>query len=175
MKTVLILVLGIGLLTAGLSALAQTINLPVRLIIPAIKVDAKIEGVGLSKTGNGTMGIPSNFVDTAWYKLGTLPGLPGSSVIDGHFDGKYVERAVFYNLGRLEPGDLVLVIDQAGTTWKFRVINSRLYDYNARIDGIFSSDKSKARLNLITCAGDWLKDRHVYNQRIIVFTELVNN
>jgi LPXTG-site transpeptidase (sortase) family protein len=203
-KSGILLVVGIGLLTAGLSVFVQTrgeiivgshmgdpqpvttalaavgsgssFSVPgklVRLIIPAIGVDANIQSVGLFWSGNGEMGIPTNFTDVAWYNGGPRPGMPGSAVIDGHLDGKNVKEAVFYDLGNLKPGNLVEVADASGTTLQFQVVAIKDYAYNATTTDIFSSDASKARLNLITCAGDWIPSQKLYNQRIVVFTELV--
>ena len=206
-KTALLLSLGVGLLSAGLSvfvqARSQTIQgfsteggpkpavsvaaptvvglgssfampaLPVRLIIPAIGVDAAIQSVGLFWNGDGTMSIPTNFTDVAWYNGGPAPGAPGSAVIDGHLDGRNVREAVFYNLGNLKPGDLVEVLDASGTLWRFQVARLMTYDYNASTSDIFSGDTSAARLNLITCAGSWIKSQKLYNKRIVVFTELI--
>jgi LPXTG-site transpeptidase (sortase) family protein len=157
----------------GLGSSFEMPGRPLRLVIPAIGVDATIQSVGLFWSGNGEMGIPTNFTDVAWYNGGPRPGAPGSAVIDGHLDGKNVKEAVFYNLGKLKPGDLVDVIDASGTTLQFQVIRLATYDYNATTTDIFSGDDSKARLNLITCAGDWIKSQNLYNQRVVVFTELV--
>jgi LPXTG-site transpeptidase (sortase) family protein len=146
---------------------------PARLVIPSIAVDAAVQSVGLFWNGNGEMGIPTNFTDVAWYNGGPIPGMPGSAVIDGHLDGRNVKEAVFYNLGNLKPGDLVEVVDAAGKTWQFQVVRLADYDYNASTTDIFSGDGSKARLNLITCTGDWIPSQKLYNKRIVVFTELV--
>ncbi len=204
-KAAVLLFLGVGLLSAGLSVFlqvrSQTIQSiqpdntpssqistpppvsigssfempgrPVRLVIPAIGVNAAIQSVGLFWNGNGEMGIPTNFTDVAWYNGGPRPGMPGNAVIDGHLDGKNVKEAVFYNLGNLKPGDLVEVIDASGTMLQFQVVRLVIYGYNATTTDIFSGDASKARLNLITCAGDWIKSQKLYNQRVVVFTELV--
>ena len=200
----LLLSLGIGLLAAGLSVFVQTrtdiayalhanvvqtvtaavtptvegggstFNAPVRLIIPAIGVDAYIQSVGLYWRGDGAMGIPTNFTDVAWYNLGPRPGSPGSAVIDGHYDGKDVREAVFYNLGKLQPGDLVEVRYQTGTPVEFRVVASKTYAYDATTTAdVFSGDTSAARLNLVTCAGTWDKTQGQYSKRIVVFTELI--
>ncbi len=146
---------------------------PVRLIIPSINVDAKVQSVGLSWRGTGAMGVPSNFTDVAWYNKGPLPGAPGNAVIDGHLDGRNIPEAVFYNLGKLRVGDLVDVLDAKGETLRFKVVATKTYDYNAPTTAIFSGDTSKVRLNLITCAGDWMKAQKLYSQRIVVFTELI--
>lgn len=146
---------------------------PVRLIIPSIGVDANIQSVGLGWKDTGNMGVPTNFTDVAWYKDGPLPGMPGSAVIDGHLDGKSVAQAVFYNLDKLLPGDLVEVVDAQGTILQFRVVDTKYYAYDATTTEIFAGDASVARLNLITCAGDWMKSAKLYDKRIVVFTELV--
>ena len=202
-KLALPISLGVGLLAVGFSIFLQTRDLkaealsvitpvlapapvgagnsfeapgtPARLIIPAIGVDANVQSVGLYWRGDGTMGIPTNFTDVAWYNLGPRPGMPGSAVIDGHFDGRNVKEAVFYNLGQLKTGDLVEVVDKAGKTFQFRVVATKSYDANASTADIFGGDTSKARLNLITCAGDWDKTQKTYNKRVVVFTELVTS
>jgi hypothetical protein len=215
-KTAILLSVGVGLLTAGLSIALQTHGLtvqyvaqaikiaevlpvdapmpvvnidaavgigasydipgkPVRLIIPAIGVDANIQAVGLSWRGNGDMGVPTNFTDVGWYKNGPLPGMPGSAVIDGHLDGKNVAKAVFYDLDKLIPGDLVEVVDKEGKTKQFRVIETKTYDSEAPTERIFAGSTSTAQLNLITCAGDWNKSDKSYDKRIVVFTEIIES
>jgi hypothetical protein len=144
---------------------------PVRLVIPAIGVDAKIQKTGLTPAGD--MGIPTNFTDTAWYSGGPRPGMPGSAVIDGHLDGKTVLRAVFYDLGKLVPGDIVTVIDADGKELKFQVIQSKVYAEDAAAPEVFLQDSGKTMLNLITCSGSWNKADKMYNERVVVFTELI--
>jgi sortase (surface protein transpeptidase) len=146
---------------------------PARLIIPAINVNAAIQSVGLFWNGDGTMSIPTNFTDVAWYNGGPIPGMPGNAVIDGHLDGRNVKEAVFYALGDLKPGDLVEVVDTKGVILKFQVVRLANYNYDASTTDIFYGDASKARLNLITCAGNWVKGKGLYNERVVVFTELI--
>ncbi len=122
--------------------------------------------------GDGAMGIPTNFTDVAWYNGGPVPGMPGSAVIDGHLDGRNVKEAVFYRLGDLRPGDIVEVVDANGATSTFNVVRLADYSYNATTTDIFEGDLLKARLNLITCAGDWIKGQGIYDKRVVVFTEL---
>lgn len=201
-KSTIFLSLGVGLIAAGLSVFvqvrSQTIkgsdaeilksvpvipavvgfgtsfeapSEPVRLLISAIGVDANIQSVGVSSSGD--MGIPTNFVDVAWFNEGPLPGMPGSAVIDGHLDGRKTPKAVFYNLGKLKKDDLVEVIDQKGKKLQFKVADTKIYNHDASTSDIFSGDTTKARLNLITCAGDWIKNKKLYNERVVVFTELI--
>jgi hypothetical protein len=159
--------------TTGLGSSFYAPLKPIRLVIPAIGVDAAIQSVGLYWNGNGEMSIPTNFTDVAWYNGGPRPGMPGSAVIDGHLDGKNVEEAVFYNLGNLKIDDQVGVVDASGTMIRFRVVKVVTYDYNATTTDVFSGDTSKARLNLITCAGTWIPGQKIYDKRIVVYTEAI--
>ena len=201
MKKAVLLSVGVGLLVAGLSLFLQTRGFaaqafveesvstltapqgsgtsfaepgqPARLIIPSIGVNANIQSVGLSWKGDGNMGIPTNFTDVAWYNQGAKPGMPGIAVIDGHVDGKDVPEAVFYNLGKLKTGDTIEVVDNQGAAQQFRVTGSKTYSYDSPTDGIFIGDSSKMLLNLITCSGDWDKEKKLYRQRTVATAELV--
>jgi sortase (surface protein transpeptidase) len=150
-------------------------NLPSRLVIPSIGVNAPVESVGMHWRNNGTMGIPSNFTNVAWYNGGPMPGMPGNAVIAGHLDGVNTPEAVLYNLKDLKPGDTVEVIDQGGATMRFKVVSTKLYNYDAATTEIFIGNASKSRLNIITCAGEWDAVKKNYSQRLVVFTERVSS
>ena len=55
---------------------------PVRLVIAAIDLDARIEARGLD--ANRSLDTPKDFHDVAWYRLGPRPGDPGNAVMNGH-------------------------------------------------------------------------------------------
>jgi len=144
---------------------------PETLEIPKIGVDAAIQRVGINTKGN--MGVPSNFSDVAWYKYGTVPGEEGSAVIDGHVDNGLGLAGVFKNLGKLEKGDDVYVLNKEGARVHFKVTEVRSYHYKeVPTERIFSA-KGGAYLNLITCGGTWIKNEKTYDERIVVYTELV--
>lgn len=149
----------------------RAIEAPVRLRIPRINVDATVQSVGLVENGTGEMAVPSNFTDVGWYNAGVRPGMPGSAVIAGHYNGKYVKEAVFFDLQTLVVGDEVVVIDAAGNEVLFAVVKIERYDYDEATDDVFISDDGKVHLNLITCGGQWLPNEKVYDQRTVVFTE----
>lgn len=146
---------------------------PVRLLIPAIGVRAKVQTVGLLANGVGEMAVPNNFTDVGWYGLGTLPGQLGSAVIVGHSNGRDVPEAVFFNLDKLVKGDKITVSDRFGQLLIFTVVSVKVYDFDAPTQDIFLGDESKARLNLITCSGNWLVDKKLYDKRTVVFAELL--
>lgn len=146
-------------------------ELPVRLVIPAIDVDAPVQQVGLDPDGSGAMGVPTNFTDVGWYTGGVRPGMKGAAVMAGHYNGKEIPEAVFYDLDQLEVGDQVVVRSAERIEDIFMVVRVETYPYDAPTDEVFLSDDGKARLNLITCGGEWLTEEDQYNERTVVFTE----
>lgn len=147
-------------------------ELPDRLLIPSIGVDTAVQLVGLA-TSTGQMEVPDNFTDVGWYKHGPRPGMPGSAVITGHLNGKNVPEAVFYDLSDVELEDEIHIVDVTGATSTFKVVKVSTYTYDSPTEEVFISNDGKVRLNLITCAGDWIGSEQSYNQRTVVFTELV--
>lgn len=177
--------LGTGLEVASSSTNIDSVNkatstpfqkkTPSRLIIPKINVDADIQHVGVTKTGN--MAAPNNFIDVSWYKAGTTPGEVGSAVISGHQNNALSNAlfldGVFANLDDLKVGDRIYVMDEFGKKLEFQVVETKVYPYNkAPLERIFATN-DKARLNLITCAGSWLASAKTNDQRLVVYTELV--
>jgi LPXTG-site transpeptidase (sortase) family protein len=145
---------------------------PVRLIIPAIALNAPVEDVGTQ--ANADLATPSQnpWLDVGWYSLGPQPGQRGSAVIDGHLDRPGGFPAVFWHLRDLHMGDEVLVKNSSGKTIRFQVTRIELYaPQDAPIQDIFGN-RGGTFLNLITCAGDWIPSQHQTNQRLVVYTSL---
>jgi LPXTG-site transpeptidase (sortase) family protein len=148
-------------------------DLPVELDIPKLNIAAKVQRLGIDKKGN--MAAPNNFTDVSWYKYGTVPGLLGSAVIAGHEDNAISLDGVFKHLDELQTGDDIYVVTDSGKRLHFRVSESKIYPYNLsgpELEKIFTA-ADKVRLNLITCAGVWLKSAKTNDKRLVVFTELV--
>ena len=157
----------------GGSTTAGTADLPSRLLIPKLEIDAKVQHLGVTKSGN--MAAPANFTDVGWYKYGTIPGRLGSAVISGHEDNAVSLDGVFKHLEDLVVGDDIYVVDKNGQKLHFRVVEKKICPYDLKgpeLERIFNA-KGKVRLNLITCAGDWLASAKTNDQRLVIFTELV--
>ncbi len=150
-------------------------ELPVRLVIPTIGLDAAVQYVGLDQNGTGEMAVPSNFTDVGWYKDGVRPGMRGSAVMTGHYNGKGIPEAVFYDLDMLDVGDEVVIMSAERIEDIFSVVRVEIYDYNEAATDVFVSTDGKKRLNLITCSGKWLADEQRYDKRTVVFTELLTD
>ncbi len=144
---------------------------PARLVIPAIDLDAKVQHVGIAKSGN--MGIPNNFKDAGWYKLGPKPGEPGSAVMSGHVDNALGLAGVFKNLNKLSVGDDLYVKDEVGREIHFRVTEKKTYSYTDKNTEDIFAKSNESHLNLITCTGRWVKKAKTYDTRLVVFTERV--
>ncbi len=144
-------------------------GLPVRLVIPAIKVNAAVDYVGLTDSGDlDTPEIPSN---VGWYKQGPRPGEVGSAVIDGHFGLSDNKSAVFDDLHKLRKGDKILSRDKAGISTTFIVTRTKTYKPTDDATAVFRSTDGKAHLNLITCQGDWNESQESYSTRLVVFAD----
>ncbi len=165
---------------AGVTPLASVTAVPVeenrlpsRLLIPRLSIDADVQRLGLTKSGD--MAAPNNFVDVSWYKFGPIPGELGSAVIAGHEDNALSLDGVFKHLEDLMVGDDIYVVAEDGARAHFQVVDKKLYPYDLsgpELERVFHADDA-ARLNLITCAGTWLPEAHTNDQRLVVYTKLV--
>jgi LPXTG-site transpeptidase (sortase) family protein len=124
---------------------------PIRLLIPKIGVDARIEARGLDSNRN--MLTPNDFRDVAWYNLGPMPGQAGNALMNGHVDW-WTGAAVFTRLSDLRPGDAVVVVRRDGTRINFKVTRQQTVTANARVASLFAPSPV-ATLTLITCTGVW--------------------
>ncbi|MBA3531934.1 MAG: sortase [Ardenticatenales bacterium] len=144
---------------------------PARLVITKIGVDAQIVHVG--QDAQGRMNVPEEVEDIAWYMPGAKPGEAGSAVLSGHFDDYKQDPAVFWRLDELEEGDEILVTDDAGREHRFAVVGKEAYSYNeAPLERIFGFT-IRHNLNLITCKGIWDASSQNYDQRLVIYTRLV--
>ncbi len=124
---------------------------PVRLVIPTIHLDARIEARGLDSRRN--LDTARDFHDVAWYDLGPAPGQPGNAVMNGHVNW-WTGNAVFTYLSRVRVGDRIQVVRADGTSVWFRITGKRVVTANARIASLFAPGPV-ATLTLITCTGAW--------------------
>ncbi|MFJ9173934.1 sortase domain-bontaining protein [Streptomyces sp. NPDC102360] len=134
---------------AGLPA-AQT---PVRVKVPSLKVNARIEPLGLNK--DNTLQVPpfARGGNVGWYSLGAAPGTVGPAVLVGHKDLPGGADGVFARLDEIQHGATVAVTDRAGQVRNFSVTRIRTVG-----KGNFPTDKvygptRRPELRLITCGG----------------------
>jgi LPXTG-site transpeptidase (sortase) family protein len=139
---------------------------PVKISIPALSIQAHVQSVGITKSGN--MATPSNYTDVGWYKYGPLPGEMGSAVIAGHRSNALFLPAVFYNLKKLTIGDTIDVTRADGTVLHFKVIRTQSFPYQEVPTQILFNESGNKYLKLVTCEGEWQqKDRTATERRIV--------
>ncbi len=126
----------------------RTVGSPRRVVIPAIGVEEKLHGVGLSD--DGAMEMPG-YGDAAWYDEGPRPGSDGPAVIVAHVRGPQ-GADVFRDLDELAAGDVITTVDTLGST-RFVVDRVEQVDKDALpYDRIWQAS-DEPLLRLITCAG----------------------
>ena len=146
--------------------------LPLRLEIPAIGVDTRLQRLG--RAGDGTVDVPSGpdkWDVAGWYEEGTRPGDPGSAVILGHVDSK-AGPAVFYRLRQLRRGDRVEVVRAGGSRITFVVDRIEQYDKRRFPTADVYYPTLRPMLRLVTCGGPFDQTSGHYTQNVIVFATL---
>lgn len=152
---------------ADSSVTTTTATRPVRIEIPAIKVDASL--VDLARGADGVLAAPpSNELDKAgWYAKGTVPGQIGPAVIAGHVD--WVDRvAVFHHLDELVPGDVITIVMNDGSRIRFRVGEVRAVSKFHFPTASVYGPTPDPQLRVITCGGPWDDARDIYSENVIV-------
>jgi hypothetical protein len=146
---------------------------PVSIVIPVIKVRARVVERGLSP--DGSIGVPSLSTPflTTWYDRGPTPGSPGAAVILGHVDAAGVGPAVFYKLGDMRPGNRIYVHLRSGRTAIFEAYSVALYLKTrfptARVYGY----TDWPTLRLVTCGGEFDPRTGHYLGNTVVFASYV--
>ena len=147
---------------------ARIVGLPQRLSIPAIKVEAAVESVGVDATN--AMEAPRDPFGVSWYRNGARPGQRGNAVVAGHVDYAGVGPAIFWDVRFLTPGAEVFVTDDAGLRWRFVVTGLESYLLDDFPGQRVFGGTDDTNLNLITCTGDFDPITHSYNRRMVVYT-----
>jgi LPXTG-site transpeptidase (sortase) family protein len=151
------------------TALTHVIAEPARIVIPALKVDAKLVPVGLKASGE--MEIPSVGL-VGWYTPGPIPGAAGPAVLVSHVSwaGK---KGAFYALKDLKAGDEVRVYESSGDYAVFQVDSlETILKTNLPTDRIWNKTEQSV-IRLITCGGVYNSKTGHYLSNVIVYGHLV--
>jgi sortase (surface protein transpeptidase) len=144
---------------------AASVAKPVRVVIPAIDVDADLVALGLND--DGSMEVP-DFGLAGWYEPGPRPGDPGPAVIAAHVDSVRGPD-VFFRLRDLTTGDKITVeyADRSDTTFVVSESEQQLKD-DLPVERIWN-DTDDAVLRLITCGGEFDTAARSYLSNLIVY------
>jgi LPXTG-site transpeptidase (sortase) family protein len=140
-----------------------------RIVIPDAEIDAPVVVKGVDAAG--VMIAPDNAVDVAWYDFSAQPGFGGNAVFAAHVDYINVGPAVFYNIKDLEPGDLVEIRQEDGTTVQYAVTVKQQYDAATAPVAEIVGATPRESVTLITCSGTFSSISHQYDKRLVVRAE----
>lgn len=149
------------------AASSEFVPLPIGIVIPSLDVDTRVLPVGLDSAR--ALDIPADIRLAGWYELGVAPGADrGSAVIVGHRDGLDQGHGVFYDLGALNPGDHVRVLNSAQQFLDYTVI-AREFIPKKRLPlaELFAIDGSP-RLTLVSCGGVYDSANGGYQDNVVV-------
>jgi Sortase domain len=140
---------------------------PTRVTIAALKVNARVNSVGIDTT-QGALAVPVDIKRLGWWRDGQAPGADtGAVLIAGHVDSARRGAGAFVNLKNAKAGQRVAVTTSDGTTHTYRVTTVRRMLKANLPTSVFSS-AGKARLVLVTCGGPFLANQGHYRDNIVV-------
>ncbi len=143
---------------------------PAALSIPSIAVNARLTRLGI--TTAGAIEVPTDPAVPGWYTRSPKPGAIGSSIILGHFDSRS-GPAVFYHLGRLRPGERILIRRTDGSRTVFRVVLVQAYDKDHFPTAAVYGPTPDAELRLVTCGGVFDQRVRSYLSNVVVYATVV--
>ena len=147
--------------------------LPTRVRIPSIAVDSGV--IDLRLNADRTLEVPEDVAVTGWYTGRSVPGEAGPSVIVGHVDSAIAGAGVFYNLRRLEPGDLIEIERSDGSVAEFLVTSLELAQKDQFPTEQVYGSTQQPTLRLITCGGSFDQHAGSYLGNVIVYAHHVGN
>ena len=157
------------------TAPAAPVAVPVSVRIPGIDVRSDLITVGLNR--DGTLEVPQpgpDYDKAAWFRESPRPGATGPAVIEGHVDSAANGPSVFYDLGRMAPGDRVEVDREDGSTATFEVYDIQTFAKDDFPTLAVYGNTDGPELRLITCGGPFDSGARSYEDNVVVFARLVD-
>ena len=146
---------------------------PDRIRIPALRVDAPLMGLGLTRAGSLDVPPAERKNLAGWYEAGTTPGETGTAIVAGHVDNAD-GPAVFYRLGALKKGSTIEVERRDGGTALFSVDAVEVYAAKAFPDEKVYGAATRPELRVITCGGGYSRSTG-YQANVVVFAHLTGS
>ncbi|MET7453443.1 class F sortase [Streptomyces sp. NPDC005574] len=146
---------------------------PDRIRIPAIRVDAPLMGLRLTRAGSLDVPPAAKKNLAGWYEAGTTPGETGTAIVAGHVDNAD-GPAVFYDLGALKKGSTVEVDRRDGSVALFTVDAVEMYEAKNFPDEKVYGAADRPELRVITCGGGYSRATG-YEGNVVVFAHLTGS
>ncbi|HLK02152.1 MAG TPA: class F sortase [Streptosporangiaceae bacterium] len=145
---------------------------PWSMWIPSIGVNAPVAGLSAGRSGYAPVPSLSDAGEIGWWRFSARPGRSGNAVFVGHVD-TYLGPAVFYNLYRLVPGNVVWVFRPPLRPVRYAV---RWVKEVPKGDLATSVILGRTRLHrawLITCGGAFNYATRSYVDNIVVSAQQI--
>ncbi|TQM54569.1 class F sortase [Humibacillus xanthopallidus] len=144
---------------------------PTRIAIPAIGLTSSTF-VDLAVQRNGTLSVPGTENEVGLYQAGPTPGQLGPAVLGAHVDSPDGRKGIFWNLGKVRPGDTVDITRTDRTTAVFTVDRVKAYPKaEFPTDLVYKGDFTRSEIRLVTCGGP-VDSRNEYRDNVVVFGHL---
>ncbi|MDB1086131.1 class F sortase [Streptomyces sp. ACA25] len=155
-----------GLSSGSADSASAALPEPVRLSLPRVGLDARIDPVGVE--ADGTVEVPDDAARAGWYRFGPVPGSDtGSAVVVGHVDSRTGDLGALAALYSVRAGDRVTVAREEDEPVPYEVTAREVHPKDALPDEIFRRDGSPV-LTLITCTGTFDPERGGYQSNLVV-------
>jgi sortase family protein len=143
---------------------------PVELVAASVRIRMKVLPTGVA--ADGQMALPPDPRVIGWYRFGPLPGSArGSAVLGGHLDSKEYGVGPLVRLRALRPGDELAVRLADGRTVRYRTVRVRSIAKQSLAMAEVFDRSGPARLRVVTCGGEYDRDRGGYQDNVVVTAE----
>lgn len=143
--------------------------IPVALRIEAVDIDAPVEK---QQIVDGVMLDPSGPFVVSWYQETGRLGEINNLVMSGHLDYWDVGEAVFYNVWKLEPGQVIEVLGQNDEVYEYEVDWVRNFSIDELTPEVIQDEivggTNVETITLITCGGPFDYEAGQYEERIVI-------
>ena len=146
-------------------------SLPKVITIADAKVRARV--LSMDVNPDNSIQAPINIYDAGWYTGSAKPGEPGAALIDAHASGA-TRAGLFAYLDELKVGDTMEIERGDGKKFIYETVYTevvRREEVDMKKLLVPYGDEPQG-LNLITCAGVYLKDEATYDHRVVVYSKL---
>lgn len=140
---------------------------PTGMQIPSIGL-AALALTDLRIDYRGALQVPTDFGQVGWYTASAVPGDPGPAVFAGHVDTRR-GPAVFAQLDRLRPGDMIEVPRSDGETARFAVDSVEYFPKDTVPSDRVYGPATTPQLRLLTCGGPFDEGTLSYQDNVVVF------
>lgn len=139
---------------------------PTAVRVPSLGITSALVDLGVA--ADGTVEVPSDYDVAGWFTEGPRPGERGPAVILGHVDSRS-GPAVFAQVDRMQPGDVIEVDRADGSTVRFRVDRLEQVPKDEFPSAAVYGPVPEPALRLITCGGEFDAAVGHYRDNVVVY------